>query len=174
MIVASLSCFICRKISRYNVYKSMIAMRGGTPEQNKDAAAMEYLTVGELAEKNFTVVHQDDTLRSLLTAFMHSSRNIFPVVDGDNKLVGLVTLDNIRPFLLDDQLYDVALAYDIMSPTGPVLEYTDSLGDATKLFESCRLWNLPVVRNGVYYGFVSKSGVFDQYRDLLKNKPDLF
>ncbi|MBO5693995.1 MAG: chloride channel protein [Lentisphaeria bacterium] len=174
MIVASLSCFICRKVSRYNVYKSMIAMRGGTPEQNKDVAAMEYLTVGELAEKNFTVVRQDDTLRSLLAAFMHSTRNIFPVVDTDNKLVGLVTLDNIRPFLLDDQLYDVALAYDIMSPTGPVLEYSDSLGDATKLFESCRLWNLPVVRNGMYYGFVSKSGVFDRYRDLLKNKPDLF
>lgn len=174
MIVASLSCYICRKFCRYNVYKTMIAMRGGTPELNRDAVAMENLTVGELAEQDFTTVKQDDTLRSLLTSFMQSRRNIFPVLDTDGALVGIITLDNIRPFLLDDQLYDVALAYDIMSPCGPVLEYTDSLGDATKLFESCRLWNLPVVRNGLYYGFVSKSGVFDQYRDMLKNKPDLF
>lgn len=174
MIVASLSCYICRKFSRYNVYKSMIVMHGGTPELNQDAVAMEYLTVGELAERDFAAVQQSDTLRTLLSAFMHSKRNIFPVLDEDKHLVGIITLDNIRPFLLDDQLYDVALAYDIMSPTGPVLEYMDSLGDATKLFESCHLWNLPVVRNGLYYGFVSKSGVFDRYRELLKNKPDLF
>ncbi len=174
MIVASISCYICRKFSRYNVYKSMIAMRGGTPELNQDAVAMESLTVGELAEQNFATVNQSDTLRTLLSAFMHSKRNIFPVLDDEKHLAGIVTLDNIRPFLLDDQLYDVALAYDIMSPTGPVLDYTDSLGDATKLFESCRLWNLPVVKNGLYYGFVSKSGVFDRYRDLLKHKPDLF
>ncbi len=174
MIVASLSCYICRKFSRYNVYKSMIVMRGGTPEPNKDAVAMEHLTVGELAEHDFVTVNQDDTLRTLLSAFMQSKRNIFPVLDSEKRLAGIITLDNIRPFLLDDQLYDVALAYDIMSPAEPVLEYMDSLGEATKLFESCHLWNLPVTRNGRYYGFVSKSGVFDRYRDVLKNKPDLF
>lgn len=120
MIVASLSCFICRKLSRYNVYKTAIAMKGETPEPNKDMLTMEHLTVGELAEKNFTTVKEDDTLRSLLSTFMHSKRNVFPVLDADRRLVGIVTLDNIRPFLLDSSLYDVALVYDIMQPTGPV------------------------------------------------------
>lgn len=174
MIVASLSCFICRKLSRYNVYKSVIQMRGGVPEPSKDAVAMEGVGLAGLLEKDFLPVHQDDTLRVLLQAVMHSRRNIFPVIDDERKLVGMVTLDNIRPFLLDDQLYDVALVYDVMSGPGPVLKSTDSLGDAMKLFESLRVWNLPVTEDGKYSGFVSKSGVFDRYRNMLRNKQELF
>lgn len=174
MISASIACFICRKFSRYNVYKSMIAMHGGSPEHNQDAEALASLTVGELSERDFSEIHQHDTLRDLLGVFMKSKRNMFPVIDEEQRLVGIVTLDNIRPFLLDDQLYDVALAYDIMSPVEHVLQYEDSLGEATKLFERCHLWNLPVIRDGKYYGFVSKSGVFDRYRDKLKNKQELF
>lgn len=174
MIVASVACFICRKFSRYNVYKSMIAMHGGSPEHNQDAEALASLTVGELSERDFSEIHEYNTLRDLLGVFMKSKRNMFPVLDDEGHLVGIVTLDNIRPFLLDDQLYDVALAYDIMSPVEHVLQYEDSLGEATQLFERCHLWNLPVVRDGKYYGFVSKSGVFDRYRDKLKNKQELF
>lgn len=149
-------------------------MRGGSPEHNQDAEALASLTVGELSERDFSKIRERDTLRDLLGVFMKSKRNMFPVIDAEEHLVGIVTLDNIRPFLLDDQLYDVALVYDIMSPVEHFLQYEDSLGKATKLFESCRLWNLPVVRDGKYYGFVSKSGVFDRYRDKLKNKQELF
>ena len=106
---------------------------------------------------------------------MKSKRNIFPVVTQENLLVGIVTLDNIRPFLLDQQLYDVALVYDIMSDTGPVLKETDTLKEASRLFEQWHLWNVPVVKeNGEYAGFISKSGVFDRYRNVLRNKKDLF
>ena len=174
MIVASLSCYICRKICRYNVYKSTIASQGGTPEPPKETAAMEKINVEKLVETNFLPVKQNDTLRTLLTIVMKSKRNIFPVVDDDHHLVGIVTLDNIRPFLLNDSLYDVVLVFDIMADTGPILDADDSLYDATKLFESCGRWNLPVVKNEKYLGFVSKSGVFDRYRNLLKNKAELF
>ncbi len=174
MLVTSLSYFISRAITKYNVYKSVIAQRGGTPDQNKEVAAISFMHIGELAEHNFTTVRPDDTLRMLLNAVMHSKRNIFPVVNDENKLVGIVTLDNIRPFLLDDQLYDVALVYDIMSDTGPVLNDTDTLQDATKLFEQLQVWNLPVVHEGIYRGFVSKSGVFDKYRNAVKDRHDLF
>ncbi len=174
MIVASLSCYICRKICRYNVYKSTIASQGGTPEPRKETAAMEKINVEKIVEKNFMTVKQNDTLRTLLTIIMKSKRNIFPVIDDDSCLVGLVTLDDIRPFLLNDSLYDVVLVYDVMSDTGPVLSADDSLYEATKLFESCGRWNLPVVKNDKYLGFVSKAGVFDRYRNLLKNKTELF
>ena len=175
MIVASLSFFVCRAITKYNVYKSAIAAKGGTPDENTDAAALKQLRVSNLVERNFVTVHPDDTLRQLLSAVMKSKRNIFPVVTQENLLVGIVTLDNIRPFLLDQQLYDVALVYDIMSDTGPVLKETDTLKEASRLFEQWHLWNVPVVKeNGEYAGFISKSGVFDRYRNVLRNKKDLF
>lgn len=174
MIVASLSCFLCRLLTRYNVYKSIIAERGGTPDQSRAEAELGQESVLQLVEHNFETVHPDDTLRKLLTSVMRSKRNIFPVVSDEGLLVGIVTLDNIRPFLLDEQLYDVALVFDIMSDAGPALDAADSVEKATTLFERSRAWNLPVLRDGKYVGFVSRAGVFDRYRGALRNKRELF
>ena len=96
------------------------------------------------------------------------------MLSDEGAIVGIVRVENIRPFLLDTELYDMVLVFDMMSATGPVLEATDSLHDATQLFENLHVWNLPVVENGKYLGFVSKAGVFDSYRKMLRSKQELF
>lgn len=174
MIVVALSSFISKRIARHNVYKSMIAMKGGTPEQKDEAVIMMRKQLRDLVENDYVPVRQTDTLRTLLKALMKSKRNIFPVISEEGAIVGIVRVENIRPFLLDTELYDMVLVFDIMSPTGPALEATDSLHDATLLFENLHVWNLPVVENGKYLGFVSKAGVFDSYRKMLSAKQDLF
>lgn len=175
MIVASLACYVSKRLAGYNIYKSAIQMRGEVPEPNQATVAVSGVALTDLIEQDFKPVHQDDSLRTLLQAIMASKRNIFPVLDDNRKLVGLVTLDHVRPYLLDDHLYDMVLVFDIMTAPGPVLLETDRLTDATQIFEKLRAWNLPVVDNdGAYVGFVSKSGVFDRYRNILKNKQELF
>ena len=174
MIVVALSSFISKRIARHNVYKSMIAMKGGTPEQKDDAVILMGTQLRDLVENDYVPVKQTDTLRTLLKALMKSRRNIFPVLSDEGAIVGIVRVENIRPFLLDTELYDMVLVFDMMSATGPVLEATDSLHDATQLFENLHVWNLPVVENGKYLGFVSKAGVFDSYRKMLRSKQELF
>ena len=116
----------------------------------------------------------DHSSFDVLKKVMESKRNVFPVLDENGGISGIVTLDDVRPFLLDSNLYDVVLVYDIMKTAGPSLDVHDSLGAATRLFESTRLWLIPVLENGKYIGFVSKAGVFDKYRDMLRNQRDLF
>ena len=174
MIVASLSCFISKKIAKYNVYKSVIQVRGGSPEPNPTALMLEKVKVGDLVESDFIPVSVSDNLRTLLKNVMTSQRNIFPVLDEKGGIAGIVTLDDVRPFLLDSNLYDVALVYDVMSNAPPVLDASDTLAAATRLFESLNSWLVPVTRDGKYIGFVSKSGVFDKYRELLRNQKELF
>ena len=174
MIVASLSCFISKKITKYNVYKTQIEEHGGAPEPNQATLMLEKVTIGELVENDFIPVSVSDNLRVLLKNVMSSPRNVFPVLDEKGGIVGIVTLDDVRPFLLDSNLYDVALVYDVMSDAPPVLSVNDTLGAATRLFESLHTWLLPVTDNGKYIGFVSKAGVFDKYREILRNKKELF
>ena len=66
------------------------------------------------------------------------------------------------------------LVYDVMTDTGPVLDSNDTLNDAVALFDRLRTWHLPVTENGRYLGFVSKLGVYERYRRLLREKHDLF
>ena len=174
MIASSLACFVSKRIEKHNVYKKTLVSNGFNLEPNPDVMALETATVGGLVEHDLASVKQTDTLRNLIRIVMSSKRNVFPVLDDSGALVGIVTLGNLRPFLLDSHLYDIILVYDLMSPSGPTLDAIDSLATATRLFDKCGAWNLPVVEKGKYLGFVSKSGVFDKYRELLRNKPELF
>ena len=174
MITASLSAFISKKITGYNIYKSVIKLRGGSPEPNPAVMVLEKVRVGDLVEKDFITVSVSDNLRVLLRDVMTSERNIFPVLDEKGGVAGIVTLDDIRPYLLDSNLYDVALVYDVMSDAPPVLDAHDSLGAATRLFEKINTFFIPVTRNGKYIGFISKTAVFDKYRELLRNRKELF
>ena len=174
MIVVALSSFISKRLVKHNVYKSMIAMKGGTPEQRDDEVMLTSTHLRDLVETDYITVRENDTLRSLLRTVMQSSRNIFPVVNEDKQLVGVVRVDSIRKLLFNSELYDMILVYDVMSDTGPVLDSNDTLNDAVLLFDRLRLWNLPVTENGKYLGFVSKVGIYDNYRRMLQEKHDLF
>ena len=174
MIVVALSSFISKRLVKHNVYKSMIAMKGGTPEQRDDEVLLNRTRLREMVETDYAVVHENDTLRTLLKTVMYSSRNIFPVVNSSGHLVGVVRVDSIRKLLFNSELYDMILVYDVMTDTGPVLDCNDTLHDAVALFDRLQFWNLPVTENGKYLGFVSKVGVYDNYRRMLREKPDLF
>ncbi|MBO7146891.1 MAG: chloride channel protein [Lentisphaeria bacterium] len=174
MIVVALSSFISKRLVKHNVYKSMIVMKGGVPEQKNEEVLMASKHLRDLIEKDYSPVHQNDTLRTLLKAVMNSKRNIFPVLTEEGEIIGIVKVDSIRKFILNAELYDMILVFDIMSDTGPLLDVNDSLSDAAALFDRLRIWNLPVTEKGKYLGFVSKAGVFDTYRKILREKHDLF
>ena len=152
----------------------MIAMKGGIPEQRDDEAMMSSTHLRDLVESDYIAVQENDTLRTLLQTVTQSRRNIFPVVNGEGELTGIVRVDAIRKLLFNSELYDMILVYDVMTDTGPVLDSDDTLNDAVALFDRLNLWNLPVTENGKYIGFVSKVGVYDNYRRMLREKHDLF
>jgi len=175
MIVSALACFSCRLLEKYNIYKRALHKKGFDLEPNPDTAAVEATQISELVETDFIALKEGDSLREAIRAVMNSKRNVFPVLNEKGRLAGVVSLDNLRPVLLDHQLYDVVLVFDIMAPSGPSLKEGDSLANAARLFEKSGLWNIPVERHdGSHLGFVSKSGVFDKYREMLRNKQELF
>ena len=174
MIVSALSTFVCRKLCTHNVYKTMILFHGGDPDGSRDADALTRAIPDGLIERDYLSLSESDSMRTVLTSVMKTHQNVFPVLDNDGRLAGIVTLDNIRHYLLETSLYDVALVFDIMRPPEAVLEPGDTLGRAINLFEKHHETAVPVVRGGVYVGFVTKDRVLDRYRYLIENRPELF
>lgn len=174
MIVSALSTFVCRKLCTHNVYKTMILFRGGDPDGTRDADALTRAIPDDLIEKDYIPLSESDSMRAVLHSVMKTHQNVFPVVDGERRLAGIVSLDDIRHYLLETSLYDVALVFDIMRPPGAVLKPGDTLGRAISIFEKSRETAVPVVRAGVCLGFVTKDRVLDRYRYLIENRPELF
>jgi len=113
------------------------------------------------------VVNVNDSLGNLIKVISQSKRNIFPVVNQDGKFMGIVLLDEIRNIMFNADLYDSTYVRDYISLPPEFINIDDSMNDVMRKFERTSSWNLPVLDNDVYVGFVSKSKIFSAYRSIL-------
>jgi len=106
-------------------------------------------------------------MEELINTISKSRRNIFPVVNKDNMLVGIVYLDNIRHIIFNPEMYSTTFVRDVMLLPPTYVSPDEPMEDVMKKFEENNVWNLPVIDNGKYIGFISKSKLFSVYRKWL-------
>jgi CIC family chloride channel protein len=99
-----------------------------------------------------------------------STRNIFPVTNDTNEFIGVILLDDIREFMFDQKLYDSTTVEDYLNNAPDIIKYeTDNMQVVMTKFQDSGAWNLPVIKDGRYLGFVSKSKLLTAYRRQLIN-----
>ena len=99
-----------------------------------------------------------------------SKRNLFPVLDEEKKLIGIIILDDIREIMFETELYDKIFVKNLMhAPPEHIFQDTDTMKEVMRKFQDSGAWNLPVIKEGKYVGFVSKSKLLTAYRRKLIN-----
>jgi CIC family chloride channel protein len=96
-----------------------------------------------------------------------SKRNIFPVIDNSNEFLGVVLLDDIRPMMFDQEQYETTFVTDFMKSAPEIIFYDDTTAVVMQKFKESGAWNLPVVKDEKYLGFISKSKLLSAYRNKL-------
>ena len=169
MITVAISFLITKNTLEHNIYTQELAKRGDLLTYNKDRNALLLMNLDRLIEKNFIAITPNTTLGSILTdAVAKSNRNIYPVVDNDNTFLGIILLNDLRKIMFDQKLYDSVIAQDLMENAPAMIFYKeDSMEEIMNKFEATGAWNLPVISEGKYYGFVSKSKLLTAYRKKL-------
>jgi chloride channel protein, CIC family len=167
MITSTVSFITIRYFEPHSIYTHRIAKRGELITHNKDKAILTLLEMDKLIEKDFTPVAPEDSLGKLVKAISRSKRNLFPVLTGKNMLAGVVLLDSIRHIIFNTDMYDRIFVRDLMQPPPTHISPGDSMESVMKKFEVNEAWNLPVINNGAYIGFLSKSKLFSYYRKWL-------
>ena len=122
----------------------------------------------EVVESDFEAVHPDDTLGQLVEAIARSRRNMHPVLNENGALLGLVPLEEIRSVIFDQGLYQSTTVRDLMVLPTQTVDLSDHMEKVMEKFDKSGAWNLPVVEQGRYVGFVSKSNLFSAYRKWLQ------
>ena len=116
----------------------------------------------------FVTVHPEMDLGELVKAISASHRNVFPVADKEGVLIGIVLLDDIRNIMFRQELYHRFTVGKLMTSAPARLYDTDSMEQVMRTFDDTKAWNLPVVDDGKQIlGFVSKSKIFNSYREVL-------
>lgn len=169
MIVAATSYAIVRIFEKYSVYTYQLANRGELFTHNKDKVVLSMMSVRNLIETGFKTVNPDATLRELVDKVADSKRNIIPVIEKDGNLQGIIFINDVRHLLFRKELYDKIYVRDLMFMPAPVVDPDESMEEVARKFQQSSHYNLPVVRNGRYYGFVSRANVFSSYQKMLKD-----
>ncbi|HYG01828.1 MAG TPA: chloride channel protein [Chryseosolibacter sp.] len=167
MMVAALSLLVAHFFQPLSMEGKRLANKLQGSIENRDKILLSRLDLQTLIETNFSIVRPDDNLAGLVNVIAKSYRNIFPVVDLEGKLVGLVYLDKIRNIIFDPNQYQKTKVLDLMTNEITVVEAHENLHQALLKFEQANHWNLPVVNNGKYMGFLSKSTILTKYRNEL-------
>ena len=169
LILTSTVAFItARSFQKYSIYTEQLALSGDLITHNKDKAVMTLLDWSKEVEKDLLTVRPDGTLRDLVKQISKSNRNLFPVVDEFNILEGVVLLDDVRDKMFNPELYDKLTVRELMAIPPSYIDISER-GDAVlDAFERTGAWNLPVLDQGRYVGFISKSRIFSAYRELLR------
>jgi chloride channel protein, CIC family len=168
MIVSTISYATIKYFMPNSIYTSQLAKRGQLLTHHKDKAILSLMKVGKLIEKDFKSVDVDATLGDLVKLVKLSKRNVFPVLDKQRNLKGIVHLNNIRHVMFDTELYDKTYVRDLMHVPHNTVAPDDTMESVAKQIQDSGHFNIPVVKNGKYIGFVSKANVFSSYRRMLR------
>ncbi len=168
MIVSVISYLTIMLFEPHSLYAMRLAQKGELLTHNKDRNVLTLLKMDNVLETDFVTVFPEMTLGQLVKVISNSKRNIFPVIDNDGHLKGILLLDEVRNIMFQPRLYNRFTVGQLMTSPAAVLRFDQSMDKVMETFEDTGAWNLPVVdADRRYLGFVSKSKIFNSYRHVL-------
>ncbi len=175
MIVSAIAYFINKGILKYSIYTKALADQGNLPSiQSQDYSVLRRIKLKYLIEKDFVILLPDDTPKGRSVDIVHTNRNVFPVVSEEGILTGILYSDQLLELLISSKSEDQNRPIkEIAQPPGKIVSVNTSMFEVMQIMDSLDTRILPVSNDdGVYLGFVTKTGIFNKYRHLLMRQED--
>ncbi len=153
----------------HSIYTKRLAEAGELITHHKDKAVLSRLSIETLIEKNFLTTGPDVTLGEFVKVVAKSQRNVFPVIDAENNFLGVIFINDIRHIIFEHDQYDTVYIRNLMYMPDTLVSQDATMEDVAQKFAETSHYNLPVLNNGKYIGFVSRANVFSAYRKLVKD-----
>ncbi|MFT2009429.1 chloride channel protein [Pontibacter sp. 13R65] len=173
MLVSATSFALVKYFEPYSLDTKKLAQKGALLARNKDMTVLRIMKIQHLIETDFQAVSPTATLGELVEIIAHSKRNLFPVVNEKQHLEGIILLENVREIMFKPEKYEIVKAGELMIQPPVLVQHDDNMADVMKKFDEAGVWNLPVLKDQKYLGFVSKSSIFTKYRKLLIKTTEL-
>jgi len=169
MIVASISFAISKRFEKHSLDVKGLAKKGHAFTSNKDTNILSTLDTNSIIQTDYLTVSPDENLEKLVDLISHSNQVIFAVVNSEKEMLGIVHFNDIREIIFNQYRVKYTLVKEIMKTSIEVVYPTDSMETVMNKFEKTKVHFLPVIKNGKYFGFISKSFALEAYRTKLKS-----
>jgi CIC family chloride channel protein len=169
MIVSSISFAISKKFEKHSLDVKNLAKKGHAFTSNKDANILSTLETEKIIQTDYITISPEENLERLVDLISHSNQVIFGVVNKEKELLGIVYFNDIREIIFSNFKVKYTPVHEIMTKPTEIVLPSDTMEKVMDKFEKSKMVFLPVLKNGKYYGFISKSVALEAYRDKLKS-----
>lgn len=173
MIASIISYLIAKWFSPISPELKSLADEGKIFTNKHDKNLLFALRTEDFIDKYSQTINENASVTELFEMVKNGDKNIFAVVDESRRLKGVLTLDDIRPYLFNKEMETSQTVTQIMKAPPAILHRENKPLDILQTFDDTGVWNLPVVsHNNDFIGFISKSSILMSYRQLLKEYSD--
>jgi len=167
IITSTISYLTIKYFDKHSIYTKNLAIKGELITHNKDQAILTLMNIKKLIENDFSTLKPHFKLGEIVDVVKNSKRNVYPVLNDAGELLGIIHLNDIRHLLFSKDLYQSYTAINLMVSPQLIINHNENLKRVINTFEKSEDWNLPVLENGKYIGFISKSQLLNTYRKMM-------
>ena len=174
MVASILSSLIARRLRPHSIYTESLRGRGVDLPWRMEEAVLAGLKAENLVRADTTTLKPGDSYGDVVQKFLSTRRQRLLVVGADGKLLGAISLHDIKSALEHPEMVTAVVAYDLMVPVGQVLKKDERLHRATEIFAHSDFERLPVVdEDGTFLGVIAKRDLLAVYAQEVLGRPAL-
>lgn len=169
MIVSSIGFAVSKRFEKHSMDVKHLAKKGQVFTSNKDANILSSFDTESVIQTDYLTLQPDEKLTKLVDLISHSNQIIFPVINKENELLGIIHFNNIREIIFDPYKVKYTYIKEVMLPVQETVSIDENMESVMNKFEISKTLYLPVLKNGKYHGFISKALTLETYRAKLKS-----
>ena len=174
MLAAIIASLLARHLHPYSIYTESLRGRGIDLPWRMEEAVLAGLKAENLARPDLQVLRPGDPYRDVVEKFLSTPRQRLFVVSAEGKLLGAVSLHDIKDALASPETLTAVVALDLMLPVEQTIRKDERLHRATEIFARSDYERLPVVgAGGEFLGVLAKRDLLAVYAQEVLGRPAL-
>ena len=171
MISCIIATLLATQLQRSSIYTLKLLRRGIDFSGGRTINLLAHLEAREVIRNDTATVAPTDALMPVISRFMDNPGTTVFVIDQDQRLQGVITINEIRPILADiDALQGLLIAADLMrSGDYPTFSEDDPLDEVMRRFGNYR-FEAAVLRGEELVGTIRPEDVIQRYNAELFKK----
>ncbi len=175
MIVSSISFFMVKQYEPFSMETKQLAKEGQIFTHEKEKNILTSIDMKQMIQDTTETIPIDKNLSHLVEVIKRTERNVFAVIDRAGNFSGIIEVNDIKQQLFQPEIFDTTSIRSLLKKPPDILYEDENMLTVMEKFDISRSWYLPVLnRNRVFLGFISKTKLFNKYREILSDQGDLY
>lgn len=165
MMVSATAYFISRAFEPFSIYTSKLA-RKGIRIDDRESVFLHSLALNDILILDVTPFKKSDNLKTVMAGIAKSSQSIFPILNDNRQLEGIVELEDLKPILPKGEEFEGIEVAEWMYIPAQIIHFEkDDMETVMRKFDQTDGLFLPVLNaTNKFVGFASRTLLLSQLR----------